>query len=85
MKDNMNGKVSWNVFAYRFEDREQVTFEELCYQLFCRKFDLKEGLHRFYNQHYIETDPARISETRVVGFSENRKTFFTASLSQFSL
>ena len=37
MKDNMNGKVSWNVFAYRFEDREQVTFEELCYQLFCRK------------------------------------------------
>lgn len=68
MKDNMNGKVSWNVFAYRFEDREQVTFEELCYQLFCRKFDLKEGLHRFYNQHYIETDPARISESRVVGF-----------------
>ena len=68
MKDNMNGKVSWNVFAYRFEDREQITFEELCYQLFCRKFDLKEGLHRFYNQHYIETDPARISETRVVGF-----------------
>lgn len=64
----MNGAVSWKVFAYKFDDREQAAFEELAYQIFCRKFDLREGLSRFYNQHYIETNPARISDSRIIGF-----------------
>lgn len=64
----MNGEVSWKVFAYKFDGREQAAFEGLSYQIFCKKFDLKEGLFRFYNQHYIETDPARVSDGRVIGF-----------------
>ena len=64
----MNGAVSWKVFAYKFDNREQAAFEELAYQIFCKKFHLREGLSRFYNQHYIETNPARISDSRIIGF-----------------
>ena len=64
----MNGKVSWKIFAYKFDGRERETFQDLSYLLFCRKFNIENGLPRFYNQHYIETDPIRISDSEVVGF-----------------
>ncbi len=68
MGSQMNGKVSWKVFAYKFDGQERESFQDLSYLLFCRKFNIENGLPRFYNQHYIETDPIRISDSEIVGF-----------------
>lgn len=51
----MNGKVDWNIFAYKFRNNPAQAFETLTYHMFCREFGIVDGLPALYNQKYIET------------------------------
>lgn len=61
----MNGKVDWAVFAHKFRDNPQVAFETLAYHIFCRKFNITEGIQAFYNQKHIEADPIEYGEKKI--------------------
>jgi hypothetical protein len=49
--------LNWNVFKFKFNNRESKAFETLCYRLFCREFKVPLGIFRYKNQIGVETEP----------------------------
>ena len=49
-------EINWNNFRVKNKD-PQKAFEELCYRLFCRKFNLVEGIRADFNEVGLETKP----------------------------
>jgi len=68
-------KLDWNHFRIRNPNSREA-FENLCYHLFCRKFQITEGLFRYKNQSGIETEPIK-SGKEVIGFQSK---FFDYSI-----
>ena len=48
--------INWNRFALLHADCTRA-FEDLCYHLFCRKYNQKEGIRTDFNQVGLETEP----------------------------
>ena len=74
-------EISWNNFRAKLNDREQTTFEWLCYLLFCHEFNQPTGMFRYKNHAGIETDPVKI-EDESVGWQAR---FYDTRLSEQSL
>ena len=49
--------LNWENFKYKNSQNLNKAFEALSYYLFCYEFDKKYGIHRYFNQAGIETDP----------------------------
>lgn len=60
-------EINWNNFKAKFNGKEDQSFENLAYQLFCYEFDINIGIFRFKNQTGIETEPIQ-TKTGCVGF-----------------
>lgn len=60
-------EINWNNFKAKFNGKEQKSFENLCYILFCREFGQKKGIFRYKNQVGIETEPIKFDD-KLVGF-----------------
>jgi hypothetical protein len=59
-------KIIWEQFKLKYEDYRQA-FEDLCYYLFCRKFNIAEGIPADFNQTGLETYPI-LSKGKYYGF-----------------
>jgi hypothetical protein len=70
--------INWQIFNLIFNQREQSTFEELSYLLFCAEFDKRLGVFRYKNQTGIETEPI-IKDDVVYGFQAK---YYTTPISQ---
>ena len=64
----MNRPVDWKAFEYKFSTDSRPAFESLAYILFCYEFKQTYGIFRYYNQPYIETQPADTDDGHKVGF-----------------
>lgn len=64
----MNNPIDWKAFEYKFSGDPRAAFESLAYILFCYEFKQTYGIFRYYNQPYIETQPANIADGHKVGF-----------------
>lgn len=64
----MNRAVDWKAFEYKFSADPRPAFESLAYILFCYEFKQTYGIFRYYNQPYIETQPANTADGHKVGF-----------------
>ena len=60
-------EINWNNFKAKFNGKEQKCFEQLCYLLFCKEFNIDTGIFRYKNQTGIETEPI-IVEDKLIGF-----------------
>ncbi|MEA3342712.1 MAG: hypothetical protein U9Q92_00965, partial [archaeon] len=60
-------EIKWNNFKAKFDGKEQKSFEQLCYLLFCDEFDQNKGIFRYKNQIGIETEPIQV-EGKLIGF-----------------
>ena len=61
-------KIDWNTFKVKNENFTK-SFEELCYQLFCRKHKFQDGIPADFNQAGLETNPKKSSSVNImVGF-----------------
>lgn len=60
-------ELNWNNFKSKFNGKEQRTFENLCYFLFCDEFNQDMGIFRYKNQAGIETEPIE-REGKIIGF-----------------
>lgn len=49
-------EINWGNFKAKFNNKEQSSFEWLCYLLFCIEFDKNKGVFRYKNQSGIETN-----------------------------
>jgi len=59
--------INWNTFKEKFNGREQKSFENLCYLLFCNEFGKPHGINRLKNHPGIETHPIE-AEGKFIGF-----------------
>lgn len=74
-------RLSWNQFKIKNLDTTNA-FEELCYFLFCRRYEQAEGIRADYNQVGLETYPIySAKEKKWVGFQSK---FFENKLSDAS-
>lgn len=64
----MNNPIDWKAFEYKFSGDSRAAFESLAYILFCYEFKQTYGIFRYYNQPYIETQPANTADGHKVGF-----------------
>lgn len=69
--------IDWKAFGQRFSGSENTAFEWLCYLLFCKKYDIKGGILRYFNNPGIETTPIE-HEGEVIGWQAK---FYRSSLS----
>ncbi len=60
-------EINWHIFKVKFNGKENGTFENLAYQLFCAEHNNRIGIFRFKNQAGIETEPIQANE-ELVGF-----------------
>ncbi|CAI8878312.1 NACHT domain-containing protein [Chryseobacterium sp. IT-36CA2] len=61
-------KIDWNSFRVKNKNYNEA-FEELCYQLFCRKHKFSEGIMADFNQAGLETYPKKSGSLNImVGF-----------------
>ncbi|MFD2904660.1 NACHT domain-containing protein [Sphingobacterium anhuiense] len=61
-------KIDWNTFKVKNENFTK-SFEELCYQLFCRKHKFQDGIPADFNQAGLETNPKKSTTVNMmVGF-----------------
>jgi hypothetical protein len=60
-------EINWNIFKAKFNGKEQKTFENLCYLLFCNEFNQNTGIFRYKNQTGIETEPIE-HKGKMIGF-----------------
>lgn len=54
-------EIDWNIFKAKFSGQEQISFELLCFLLFCKEFKKHIGVSRYKNQAGIETNPININ------------------------
>ena len=59
--------LNWENFKYKNSQNLNKAFEALSYYLFCYEFDKKYGIHRYFNQAGIETDPIEYNG-EIIGF-----------------
>lgn len=59
--------INWNVFKLKHPNSTEA-FESLCYFLFCRKYNLTEGIRTDFNQVGLETEPIKDSQDEYCGF-----------------
>lgn len=59
--------VNWDEFKAKFHGRTQDAFEDLTYHLFCNEFNNGQGIFRYKNQKFIETEPVE-TENDIIGF-----------------
>ena len=59
--------LNWENFKYKNSQNLNKAFEALSYYLFCYEFDKKYGIHRYFNQAGIETDPI-MQNQEIIGF-----------------
>lgn len=60
-------EINWKVFALK-NPKATEAFETLCYFLFCRKYNLMEGVRTDFNQVGLETEPIKNSKNKYCGF-----------------
>lgn len=60
-------EINWNVFKLKHPNSTEA-FETLCYFLFCRKYNLTEGIRTDFNQVGLETEPIKNSQDKYCGF-----------------
>ncbi len=73
-------KINWDQFRIK-NGNYRIDFEDLCYHLFCRKYNLTEGIRADYNQAGLETYPIVDKDDKKVGFQAK---FFDNNLSDAS-
>lgn len=73
-------KIDWNSFRSKNENFTK-SFEELCYQLFCRKHKFPEGIRADFNQAGLETYPKLSS---VLGMSVGFQSKFFENGTDYS-
>ncbi len=56
-------KINWDRFKVKNENY-RVAFEDLCYYLFCRKFNLTGGIRADFNEIGLETKPIIFNKKR---------------------
>ncbi len=54
-------EINWGNFKAKFNKKEQISFEWLCYLLFCNEFNKDIGISRYKNHAGIETDPIEVN------------------------
>lgn len=59
--------INWDEFKVKFHGRTQDAFEDLTYHLFCNEFNNGQGIFRYKNQKFIETEPVK-TENDIIGF-----------------
>ena len=52
--------INWKAFELKHSKAIEA-FEMLCYFLFCRKYNLAEGIRTDFNQVGLETEPIKTS------------------------
>ena len=60
--------INWKKFEIK-NPKATEAFETLCYFLFCRKFNLREGIRTDFNQVGLETEPVKDSDDNYWGIS----------------
>lgn len=73
-------RISWDEFKVKHGNYRKE-FEELCYYLFCRKYNITDGIRADYNQVGLETYPIVDKDKKLVGFQAK---FFDNRLSENS-
>ncbi|MCK5707452.1 MAG: hypothetical protein KAI43_07340 [Candidatus Aureabacteria bacterium] len=58
-------ETDWNNFKAKFNGKEQISFEWLCYLLFCKEFNQNIGISRYKNHAGIETNPIKINSEKI--------------------
>lgn len=71
-------EINWNNFKAKFNDKEQKTFEQLCYLLFCKETKQKFGIFRYKNQWGVEAEPIDY-DGKMIGFQAK---FYDTKLSE---
>ncbi|MCF6777781.1 hypothetical protein L3V83_14520 [Thiotrichales bacterium 19X7-9] len=64
--NQIKNKIDWNQFKVNNPNYNSA-FEQLTYFLFCRKYEVISGIHRYKNQAGIETDPVNY-KNEMIGF-----------------
>lgn len=59
--------INWDEFKAKFHGKTQDAFEDLTYHLFCNEFNNGQGIFRYKNQKFIETEPIK-TENDIIGF-----------------
>lgn len=60
-------KIKWNDFL-RKNDNPREAFESLCYHLFCRRYNITNGIKADFNQTGLECEPILINTNKYYGF-----------------
>ena len=60
-------KINWKKFEIK-NPKATEAFETLCYFLFCRKFNITEGIRTDFNQVGLETEPVKDENGKYWGF-----------------
>ena len=60
-------KINWKKFEIK-NPKATEAFETLCYFLFCRKFNITEGIRTDFNQVGLETEPVKDEAGKYWGF-----------------
>ena len=60
-------EINWKKFEIK-NPKATEAFETLCYFLFCRKFNITEGIRTDFNQVGLETEPVKDSNGEYWGF-----------------
>lgn len=60
-------EIDWKIFELKHAKVTEA-FETLCYFLFCRKYNLAEGIRTDFNQVGLETEPIKNSNNEYCGF-----------------
>lgn len=68
--------INWKVFGIK-NAKATEAFESLCYFLFCRRFELNNGIRTDFNQVGLETEPIKHSDGKYYGFQSK---FFEKSV-----
>lgn len=60
-------EINWKTFELK-NSKATEAFETLCYFLFCRRYNLAEGVRTDFNQVGLETEPIKNAENKYCGF-----------------
>ena len=79
-------EINWNIFKLKFCGKEQQSFEQLCYLLFCKEFKQNIGIPGYKNHAGIETNPIEINGEKIgwqakfydTRLSEHKKDFIVS-------
>ena len=73
--------INWSKFQLKNKNTTEA-FESLCYFLFCRKFQITEGIHTDFNQVGLETEPIQDCDGKWWGFQSK---FFEKNMNYLNI